>query len=337
MTAAFGNRPKERLNQAMDALNFEYPDYDRLDEGAGGAKRKRVVSILSRQAAWSVKEDEEALKNMKTVSEPKALTLKKRKLAEESLEETKTKYVLKPIAIPSSSADEVSEILKVMIESFPFTPLSPHGLELTSLLQKKEVSLAAEGRDGGQKRRRIVNILQATEQTAPPPSASASKAAKSTDAEATATPEGEKLATTLSEIDKLISDVVVEKEVVATILGKGKEIYETSSKGMDFDLRHLGSQQLSEEDRSKLREFAISCGYQPGSVLFGGVDEEILGCIRDRAGAKIIGTLSKSVGFPKLETDISGYRRQHIIGIMFYSNFKVRTLLQVITDVFVLA
>jgi hypothetical protein len=170
-----------------------------------------------------------------------------------------------------------------------------------------------------------------------PPSASASKAAKPTDIEATATTEGEKLATTLSEIDKLISDVVVEKEVVATILGKGKEIYETSSKGMDFDLRHLGSQQLSEEDRSKLREFAISCGYQPGSVLFGGVDEEILGCIRDRAGAKIIGTLSKSVGFPKLETDISGYRRQHIIGIMFYSNFKVRTLLQVITDVFVLA
>jgi hypothetical protein len=25
----------------MDALNFEYPDYDRLHEGAGGAKRKK--------------------------------------------------------------------------------------------------------------------------------------------------------------------------------------------------------------------------------------------------------------------------------------------------------
>jgi hypothetical protein len=86
-----------------------------------------------------------------------------------------------------------------------------------------------------------------------------------------------------------------------------------------------------------LKEFAISCGYQPGSVLFGGVDEEILGCIRDRAGAKIIGTLSKSVRFPKLEKDISCYRRQHVIGTLFYSNFKVRTLLQVTTDVFVFA
>jgi hypothetical protein len=28
MTAAFGTRPKRRLNRVMDALNFEYPDYE---------------------------------------------------------------------------------------------------------------------------------------------------------------------------------------------------------------------------------------------------------------------------------------------------------------------
>jgi hypothetical protein len=33
MTAAFGTRPKPRLNRVMDDLNFEYPDYERLDEG----------------------------------------------------------------------------------------------------------------------------------------------------------------------------------------------------------------------------------------------------------------------------------------------------------------
>jgi hypothetical protein len=36
MTAAFGTRPKQRLNQVMDALNFEYPDYEKLDKGAKG-------------------------------------------------------------------------------------------------------------------------------------------------------------------------------------------------------------------------------------------------------------------------------------------------------------
>jgi hypothetical protein len=80
---------------------------------------------------------------------------------------------------------------------------------------------------------------------------------------------------------------------------------------------------LSEEDKLELKEFAMACGYQPGSMLFGGVDEEILGCIHDRAGAKIVGTLS-NVGFTKLESDISCYRRQHIVGSLFYSNFKVR-------------
>jgi hypothetical protein len=38
MTAAFCTRPKRRLNRVMDALNFEYPNYERLDEGTGGVK-----------------------------------------------------------------------------------------------------------------------------------------------------------------------------------------------------------------------------------------------------------------------------------------------------------
>jgi hypothetical protein len=65
MTAAFGTRPKQMLNHVMDALNFEYPDYERLDEGAEGVKRKRVFSILSRQAIWSIKEDQVTLKKIK--------------------------------------------------------------------------------------------------------------------------------------------------------------------------------------------------------------------------------------------------------------------------------
>jgi hypothetical protein len=36
MTAAFGTRPKRRLNRIMDTLNFEYPDYEKLDKGAKG-------------------------------------------------------------------------------------------------------------------------------------------------------------------------------------------------------------------------------------------------------------------------------------------------------------
>jgi hypothetical protein len=44
------------------------------------------------------------------------------------------------------------------------------------------------------------------------------------------------------------------------------------------------------------------------------------------SGIRLVRRLSvlyQRVGFPKLETDISRYRRQHIVGSLFYSNFKV--------------
>jgi hypothetical protein len=221
-------------------------------------------------------------------------------------------------SLPSTA--DVPKILKVMTKPIPFAMLSPLRLDLTTLLQSKETASAIEGKARGQKKRWMMNVMQAIEQTSPP--ASADKAIMHVDAEDTAATEANNLATTMLEIDRLISDVVAEKDVAATPSDKGKRIEETSSQNKNFDLRHLGGQQLSEEDMSELKEFAISCRYQPGSMLFGGVDEEILGCIHDHVGAKIISTLSKSIGFPKLEKNISCYRRQHIIGSLFYSNFK---------------
>jgi hypothetical protein len=152
MTDAFGTRPKQRLNRVMDALNFEYPDYEKLDEGARGVKRKRVVSIRSRQAARSVKEDEKALKKVKAAPEPKAPVPKKRKLDKIPSTEPKVDEVAEKTLSPLlRSAAEVSEILKVMTESPPFKLLSPLGLELTNLLQQKENPSATDGRDGDRK------------------------------------------------------------------------------------------------------------------------------------------------------------------------------------------
>jgi hypothetical protein len=125
----------------------------------------------------------------------------------------------------------------------------------------------------------MINVMQAIEQMSPP--TLAAKTAMPIDAEDTTGAEADELATTMSEIDGLISNVVAEENVATTPSDKGKRIEDASLEDKDFDLRHLGGQLLSEEDRLELKEFAISCGYRPGSILFGGVDEEILGCIRD--------------------------------------------------------
>jgi hypothetical protein len=150
MTAAFGTRPKRRLNCVMDALKFEYPNYESLDEGAGGGKRKRVVSILGRQAIQSIKEDHKTLKRQKTLSELKNSTPTKRKLVTIFYADTKIQDVEeKTTSPPSPSATEVSEILKVMTESIPFALLSPLELDLTSLLQSKETAPSTEEKVGG--------------------------------------------------------------------------------------------------------------------------------------------------------------------------------------------
>jgi hypothetical protein len=343
LTAAFDARPKRRLNRVMDALNFEYPDYEHLNKVAEGQKRKRVVSVVGRHATRMVKEDEENLKKRKLSPEPTAVAPKKRKATA-----PKQKAIDIEEETPSTpSATDVAEILKVMTESLPIklSPLAPHRTKL--FRKKKEPSIAKKA--AGPKKRRIITVTEAIEETPRPASASkapavesatATEAAPTEAATAEAKPaedanlESTNLESTLSNIDKILLDMAAEEaativeEAVATVPEKEKKIAEDASEEENFNFQNLIGQELSKAEKEELRDYAISCGYEPGALLFGGVDDESLGCLRDRTRAKVIGTLSKSIGFPKLETDISRYRRQHIVGSLFYSNFKVKTILR---------
>jgi hypothetical protein len=224
-----------------------------------------------------------------------------------------------------------------MTESLPIK-LSPLGPHLTKLLQKKKEPSSTK-KSAGPKKRRIITMTEAIEETPPPASASKTPAVESvTAAEAApteaATADDANLESTLSNIDKILLDMAAEEaaaateETMAIVPKKEKEIADDTSEEGNFNFQNLIGQELSKAEKEELRDYAISYGYEPGTLLFGGVDDESLGCLRDRTGAKVIGTLSKSIGFPKLETDISRYRRQHIVGSLFYSNFKVKTLLR---------
>jgi hypothetical protein len=318
MTAAFSTRPKRRLNRVFDALGFEYPDYEQLNKGAEGHKRKRVAETLIR--------DEERPAKEKKIPKKRKISTPKRKSPEEEGSPT-----------PPSTSD-VEEILKVMTEPMP-TKLSPLGLQLTKLFQK--VDEPDQSKINKPKRQRIIAVTEVIDKT--PPRASIQKTAA---AEGTAIAEGRasevaateaataediNLETTLENIDKILTEDIEEaatvtEEILATVPGKGKEMAEETSDDEAYSFQNLIGQKLTKDEIEELKEYAKSCGYKPGALLFGGVDDEKLGCIRDQTGAKVIGTLSKSIGFPKLETDISRYRRQHIVGSLFYSNFKVNNL-----------
>jgi hypothetical protein len=169
------------------------------------------------------------------------------------------------------------------------------------------------------------------------PAIESSAAAEAVPAEAenaeAETVEDVNLDATLSEIDTMLLDAAAEEadaaaeEIPGTVTRKGKEKAEDNSEEGDFNFQDILGQELSKAEKEELKEYAISCGYRPGALLFGGVSEESLGCLRDHTGLKVVGTISKSVSFPKVEADLSRYRRQHIAGSLFYANFKVKFLI----------
>jgi hypothetical protein len=74
---------------------------------------------------------------------------------------------------------------------------------------------------------------------------------------------GGPLGTTMSEINRIIADVVPEREIDEVTTGRAtplkvKELEGASSESKDLDIRHLGGQELSEEDISELKEFVIA-------------------------------------------------------------------------------
>jgi hypothetical protein len=141
--------------------------------------------------------------------------------------EPKTAEIEETPSIPSAA--EVEEILKVMTESLPIKLLSPLVPQLTKLLQKDEPSAAKKA--VGPKKRRIVTVMQAIEETPLPASASKITPADEVVASAkAATTEATNLESTLSAINKVLLDLAVEEtataaeEVLATVPEKGRKL-----------------------------------------------------------------------------------------------------------------
>jgi hypothetical protein len=353
MTAAFGTRPKRRLNRVLDAIGFEYPDYGRLGGDAGGPKRKRIASAVDEESTKVTKKKKEI--SEKLSPEPKVAAARKRKTAS-----PEPKTLVQEEETPATpSAAEVEEILKVMTEPLP-VKLSPLAPELTKFFQKDKEASAAES-PALPKKRRIIQIADVIHQTPPPATVSKIVFAETAEAEGAAaeasrvetaeaetgeaeaagaeagTTEGSNLETTLEVIDNILLKMAEEEAAVAavnTATEKGKEQIDDILEEENFNFQDLLGQELTGAEKEELKKYAISCGYKPGATLFGGVNEGKLRCLRNRTEAKVVRTLSKSVGLPKLEADLCRYQRHHIAGSLLYANFKVTNFIIIILFIF---
>jgi hypothetical protein len=352
MTAAFGSRPKRRLNRVLDALNFEYPDYEQLGGDVEGPKRKRIASALDKENTKLAKKEQEISKKLSL--EPKVATPRKRKAVSPKPASPEPKTLVQEEEAPTTpSAAEVEEILKVMTEPLP-VKLSPLAPELTKFFQKDKEASAVES-PAKPKKRRIIQVADVIHQTPPPISVSKIVIAETTGTEATAaeatgaetteaettgaeatgaeatgaevgTTEDPNLETTLDDIGNILLKMAEEEAAVVavnTATRKGKEQIEDILEEGNFNFQDLLGQELTGAEKEELKKYAISCGYKPGSLLFGGVNEGKLRCLRNRTEAKVVRTFSKSVGLPKIEADLCRYQRQHIADSLLYANFKV--------------
>jgi hypothetical protein len=119
--------------------------------------------------------------------------------------------------------------------------------------------------------------------------------AEATGAEA-GTTEDSNLETTLDVIDNILLKVAEEEAFVAavnTATEKGKEQVEDILEEGNFNFQDLLGQELTGAEKEELKKYAISCGYKPGSMLFGGVNEGKLRCLRNRTEAKVVRTFSR--------------------------------------------
>jgi hypothetical protein len=235
------------------------------------------------------------LKKRKLSPEPKVGASKKKKTA--ALKRKTTDIGDEAPSTPP--ATDVEEILKIMTESLP-VKLSPLGPHLAKLFQKEKEPSAAK-KPNEPKKQRIIHVVEVIEQTPPLASASKTQAIESTAAAEAAPTEAEcaeaktvedvNLDATVAEIETMLLDAASEEaaaaaeEIPGTVAGKGKEKVEDISEEEDFDFQDILGQELSKAEKEELKEYAISCGYRPGALLFGGVNEESLGCLKDHTGA----------------------------------------------------
>jgi hypothetical protein len=111
----------------------------------------------------------------------------------------------------------------------------------------------------GPKKRRIITIMQAIEETPPPGLASKMTLAAEADTSAkAAAAEATNLESTLSAIDKVLLNMAVEEtaaaieEVMAVVPEKGKGIAEDTSEEKSISLQNLVGQELSEAKKKEL-------------------------------------------------------------------------------------
>jgi hypothetical protein len=328
LSAAFGSRKKKRLNRIFDAIGFMYPDYRYPPRGQ---KRK---STTSEKDAASAAPSEPASKRKKV----KVLTHRPRYIEQavvpkfggetssdtEAKDPAPTQKIEEPAAMPKTSSAKLVEpkANNIGVEGTKISEITSPSAEVT-------VPKAQKGLTVTPKRKRIVNVLDALEtiktSSIPRKTAEAPKTrseTRVTEAEAAKSQaETEAVPSEPAKKKSLeIGEKETKKEAIEQILPE-----KTSSKALDYFVRHASGKRLSEEEKREAQYYARKLKYPKGALILNGSGEEdFLYCLPDSKEISVCREMSRSFGFPTLEDGLSVLSKDELADSLAYNSLKVR-------------
>jgi hypothetical protein len=185
------------------------------------------------------------------------------------------------------------------------------------------------------KRRRMANVLDAVLETtkalSPAPAKKIAEAAKS-QAEAEAGQEEAKATQAQAEV-KAGPSVPTEMDLITLEEKASEQIApekietpapKASIEDVDYIIRHASGKKLSEEEIVEARHYARKLKYPKGALVFNGTNEEdFLYCLPDNKEISICREIGKSIGFPKLEDNLSILSKDELADSLAYNSIKV--------------
>jgi hypothetical protein len=185
------------------------------------------------------------------------------------------------------------------------------------------------------KRRRMANVLDAVLETMKVLSpAATNKVAEATKTQAEAkTGQAEAEAAQVQTKAEVGPSVPIETERVAPEEKTTEQIAsekieapapEASNKSTNYIIRHASGKELSQEEIIEARHYAQKLKYPKGALVFNGSNkEDFLYCLPDNKEISVCREISKSIGFLKLEDDLSILSKDELADSLAYNSINV--------------
>jgi hypothetical protein len=93
---------------------------------------------------------------------------------------------------------------------------------------------------------------------------------------------------------------------------------------IDYIFRHAPGKKLSEDEIAEARHYAQRLKYPKGALVFNGINEDdFLYCLPDNKEISVCREIGRSIGFPKLEDDLSLLSKDELADSLAYNSMKV--------------